>query len=126
MLHTQRQDDVYSTTVRSAILALDREGFQSFRAELPEYDAPSKLKAVDADSFFVPDITAEGRHGEKGYFEIAQKTENEAQLARKWDLLSRIAQMKQGIFKVLVPSGHMRFTQDLMRKYQLQFEVAKL
>lgn len=126
MLLSQRQDDVYSTTVRSAILALDRAGFQSFRAELPEYDAPAKLKAVDADSFFVPDITAKGRDGEKGYFEIAQKTENDAQLARKWDLLSRIAQMKRGVFKVLVPSGHMRFTKDLMRKYQLQFEVAKL
>lgn len=116
----------YATTLRKAILKLNQRGFSSFRASLPEYDPPTVLKSSKGEVVFSPDIEAEGMNGEKAYFEIAQKTGDESQLARKWELLHSLAQMKAGIFNVLVPQGHMRFTQDLARKYSMQLELAKL
>lgn len=126
MLKTEKTSSAYPTSVRSVILALNMQGFENFRAELPEYEAPGSLVAQQEDTSFTPDITAMHRDGHKGYFEIAQKTTDESQLARKWELLSSMAKARNGIFKVFVPSGHMRFTQNLVSRYRLDLEIAKL
>lgn len=109
-------------------LALQRVrqlGFESIRSRLDSEEQTAHLRMKDSNQRMQPDITAE-KHGGKHYFEVATREDDPGQTLQKWLLLSRLAELKGGVFRIFVPKGSMRYTQSLMRKGKIRGEVIKL
>ncbi len=101
-------------------------GYKDIRANLEDYDTPSKLsRAGEDDEAFIPDITGV-LNGRKSYFELALKTDKVRPVVTKWKLLSNMAKFKNGKLFLIVPRGHFAFTSRLLNKYPIQAEVIKL
>ena len=100
-------------------------GYKNIRANVENFETPSRLSRGKKEEAFIPDITGI-LNGRKSYFELALKTEKIRQVVTKWKLLSKIAAFKRGKFVLLVPSGHFAFTNRLLKKYPIEAKVVKL
>lgn len=99
--------------------------FEDIKARYEDFDEPATLKMKGSDVEFTPDITAT-KNGAKYYFEIADRTEDQSHVISKWQLLSTLATMKGGDFKIFVPYGSMKYTNDILKSKDIQAEVVKL
>jgi precorrin-4 methylase len=79
----------------------------------------------DEEKSFIPDITAT-KNGGKYYFEIANRNEAERDVVGKWKLMSTLARMKNGDFRIFVPYGSMKYTNEILEKKNIEAEVIKL
>lgn len=104
---------------------LGTKKFDSLKANITGFEAPSPFRKTDGDGTFVPDITAT-KDGEKNYYEIAVKNTNVQETVSKWKLLSQMAQIKNGKFFLLVPRGNLAFAQRTMEKYNVRADVIKI
>ena len=125
MLKENREEINYDSIIENIVKDLERKGYNEIKASLENYDHPTKLKRRQDNAEFMPDITAV-KYGNKHYFEIARKTEQEIKLVGKWQLLSTLSEMKNGKFRVYVPHGSMRFTNDILKKYDIHADVVKI
>lgn len=125
MLRETRNKEKYNEIVLAAVDIVKNTGFTHIQADLPEYEQPTRLINKADDFAFVPDIVAE-KGGQKGYFEISKKTEDLKKLIGKWKLLSLMAKLRNGIFRIFVPRGHMKFTRDLLKQYDIDADLVKL
>jgi len=125
MLIESRIEEKYQNYLETAIKILEKKGFESIKAELPDLTPPAALVRQSDDRSYTPDITAT-RYGAKSYFEIAQKTSDTGHLVAKWKLLAKLAKLKNGEFHIFVPRGAMSFTRDIVAKYNITAEVTKL
>lgn len=101
-------------------------GYQNVRANLDGYDTPAKLsRAKEDDEAFIPDATGV-LNGKKSYFELAQKTDDLQEVVTKWKLLSNLASYKNGKLFLVVPHGHLAFTNRILNNYPIQAEVIKI
>ena len=101
------------------------KGFKMIRANIDNFDAPSKLNRKGDNDYFVPDITGI-LNGRKSYFEVAMKTDKIRHLVTKWKLLSNMARFKEGKLFLLVPKGHLAFTNKIIKDYAISAEVIKI
>lgn len=125
MLKENREEVNYDTIISNVVQELEKKGFKDIKADIDSYDAPAMLVRKRDNLKFKPDITAV-KYGNKHYFEIAKKTEKERTLVGKWQLLSTLSEMKNGNFKVYVPYGNMRFTNDIIKKYDIKADIVKI
>lgn len=125
MLNTERVDPRAKKHILNLTHQLGERGFEEIKATVPGYPNPTAFKNAATENRILPDVTAM-RDGQKEIIEIAHKTDDPLALARKWHFLSRLAKIRNAIFKVVVPRGHMRFTRDLIARHDLRLEVEKL
>lgn len=125
MLKESRTTSKYLERVTKVIENLERQGFTDIQADIDDYETPPRLISKSKDINFVPDVMAR-KNGNKGYFEISKKVSDTNELVNKWTALSTLAEMKNGIFKIYVPHGHMKFTREILTDYNINAEVVKL
>ncbi|GEM_PF-271556 len=114
------------TLRRQAVKMLERKGYQEIKTSLPDYEEPTAFNQVDTDEVYQPDLTARTAFS-KHYFEIIEdKSENKLRVAGKWKLMSKLAEIKNGKFFVLVPHGMMSYTNRLLESQNIKAEVLKL
>lgn len=125
MLQENIQSDRYQEHIEQAVNYVKNLGFDEIKARFGDFEEPASLKMKGSDVEFTPDITAM-KYGAKYYFEIADRTEAPSEVVSKWQLLSTLAQMKNGEFKVFVPYGSMKYTNDILKNKNITAEVVKL
>lgn len=125
MLREARNEEKYDERIMAAVEFIKKTGFDHIKADLPNYEQPTRLINKSDNSTFAPDIFAE-KGEQKGYFEIATKTEDIKKLVGKWQLLAMMAELKSGIFKIFVPHGHMKFTRELINQYHIDADLVRL
>lgn len=125
MLKETRDKEKYNERIMAAVNIIKKTGFDHIKADLPDYEQPSRLINKSDNYTFTPDICAE-KGDQKGYFEISVKTDDQKKLVGKWQLLAMMAELKSGIFKIFVPHGHMKFTRDLIRQYNIEADLVRL
>lgn len=125
MLKESKRDEAYEKMVSQIIERVKKQGYSDIRADINEYESPHKLIGQSKKISYTPDITGKKDDG-LGYFEIAKKVQNTNELVNKWKALSLLADMKNGVFKVYVPHGHMKFTRELINDHNIKAEIVKL
>ncbi|WP_258104577.1 hypothetical protein [Marinoscillum sp. MHG1-6] len=125
MLLESRKSVSYESLLAKAVGKIEQLGYSEIRADLEDYEKPFELKGKTNDINFVPDLTAR-KGNSKTYFEISQKVEDTRELVNKWKLLETLSKMKNGNFKIFVPHGQMKFTQELIEQHQIRAELEKI
>lgn len=125
MLKELRSEDKYEKRLRKVVKKLENGRYENIRADLEGYEQPAKLINKATNTAYIPDVTAV-KDGNKYYFEIAMKTDDELKLAGKWNLLSTLASMKDGMLKIFAPHGQMAFTKRLTKQFNIQCEMASM
>ncbi|MBR9997344.1 MAG: hypothetical protein KFF73_00165 [Cyclobacteriaceae bacterium] len=125
MLKNSRNKENYIEKVNRVIEKVKKQGFTDIRADVGNYERPPRLISKSREVDFIPDVVAR-KNGFKGYFEISKKEKDTNSLVNKWSALSMLANMKNGIFRIYVPHGHMKFTRQLLTAYDIKAEVIKL
>jgi hypothetical protein len=126
MLKELRDETKYDVVLKKVIENVKKEGYTEIRAAVADREMPAKLVSQNNDDIFIPDVTAQSKYGGKAYFEIAKKIGETTKLVNKWKLLSTLAEIKNGIFRIFVPHGAMRFTRELVNRYNINAEVVKI
>lgn len=112
---------------QKAVDLIRKKGYIDIKANSEELDLeqPTGYVQQREDDVYTPDLTA--LHlGRKSYFEIALKTKQVKRLINKWKLMSRLAEVKHGNFFLLVPRGHVRFTNQLIDEHNIDANLIKL
>lgn len=125
MLNKEKNKTIAQTHIRKVVQQLENQGFEHIRARIEGYDAPKGFQSQQKDLTLVPDITILDQ-GEKHYIEVAHKTSNRRLLATKWKLLAQLSKAREGMLKIFVPHGHMRFTRELISAHNIQAELVKI
>lgn len=126
MLEANVESGKYQENIDRAVGYVENLGFENIRARYEGYDEPAALKMQGNEKkSFTPDITAT-KNGGKYYFEIADRTENTTEVVGKWKLMSTLANMKDGDFRIFVPYGSMKYTNEILEKKNIKAEIIKL
>lgn len=125
MLEANVESGKYQNNIDRAVGYVENLGFENIRARYEGYEEPASLKMQGKDKSFTPDITAI-KNGGKYYFEIADRTENPTEVVGKWKLMSVLAEMKDGDFRIFVPYGSMKYTNEILEGKNIKAEVIKL
>lgn len=125
MLRANVESGKYQDNIDRAIDYVENLGFENIRARYEGYEEPAGLKMQGEDKSFTPDITAM-KNGGKYYFEIADRNEDPVEVVGKWKLMSTLAEMKDGDFRIFVPYGSMKYTNEIITKKNIKAEVIKL
>ena len=125
MLKKSREAASYQERLKKVIENVKKMGYTDIRADIDEFETPPRLISKSNNIEFVPDVVAR-KNGNKGYFEISKKEKDINELINKWSALSTLADIRNGIFRIYVPHGHMKFTRELLTAHSIQAEVQKL
>lgn len=125
MLKHSRNQEKYVLKINKVIEKVKKQGFTDIRADVGDYDKPPRLISKSKKIDFIPDVVAR-KNGTKGYFEISKKEKDTNDLINKWSALSTLAEMKNGLFRIYVPHGHMKFTRQLLTAHDIKAEVIRL
>ncbi len=123
-VHQEKDSDMIRQVVEEVV---SPRGYKDIRANLEDYESPSKLmrRQGDEEEFFIPDATGV-INGRKSYFELALKTDKVRQVVTKWKLLANMAAFKRGKLFLIAPRGHYAFASRLLNKYAIQAEIVRL
>lgn len=122
MLKSEVSSNDFTRYFEEAVSWLTKYGYDQIKADCDGYDAPGGFKNANSEQMLVPDLTA-FREQSKSYFEISLKTESKSELATKWKLLESMAKLRNGLFKIFAPRGHVRFTREMVEKYSIEAEI---
>jgi hypothetical protein len=125
MLKHSRNKEKYVLKINRVIEKVKKQGFTDIRADVGDYDKPPRLISKSKKIDFIPDVVAR-KNGTKGYFEISKKEKDTNDLINKWSVLATLAEMKNGLFRIYVPHGHMKFTRQLLTAHDIKAEVIRL
>ncbi len=125
MLKHSRNEESYVKKVNRVIDQVKKQGFTDIRADIGDFERPPRLISKSRKLDFIPDVVAR-KNDTKGYFEISQKEKDTNNLINKWAALSTLADMKNGVFRIYVPHGHMKFTRQLLTAHEIKAEVIRL
>lgn len=125
MLKEMRRE-AYDDTLSKVIKNIERQGYTDIRADIDSYEAPARLVSRTKDDEYIPDATAVNHYGDKYYFEISRRTKEPNKLVNKWKLLDTVARIKNGALKIFVPHGSMKFTQEIVKKHNIEAELVKI
>lgn len=126
MPNFERNTPEYEVMVSSIASYLDKKGYERIRADLTDFEKPSRLMKQGSADAYVPDLTARKGAG-KCYFEIVNTTEEQKlRTVGKWQLFSMLAQSQNGKFFVVVPHGKMSYTNRLLSDHNIHAEIVKM
>lgn len=126
MLKSDRSERTYDRTLTDSLSKLKLLGFKEFRMDLPDYPSPTGFLMKGKDDFkVVPDIVAD-YGGRRSFIEISKKTDNPTQLVSKWKLLSKMAGLKNAFFGIITPKGTIKYTQELIDRYQIEAKLIRI
>jgi hypothetical protein len=125
MLKKSRNSVSYNERLKKVIEKVKKMGYTDIRADIDDFESPPRLINKSKNIEFIPDVVAR-RNGNKGYFEISKKEKDINDLINKWSALSTLAEIRNGVFQIYVPHGHMKFTRELLTAHEIQAEVYKL
>lgn len=125
MTSTAKDFELYE----KAIDWIKKRGYDKVKAKIDDFDSPTSfLRSNDREeetNSMTPDITAVMR-GNKCYFEIAIKDDDQDWLVTKWKLLDRLAAMKEGKFFLFTPHGHRAFADRIIRDYEINAKLINI
>lgn len=111
---------------KKAVELLQKKGYKDIKADLPDFDQPTRFTEKNSDKTFAPDLTAETLMG-KDYFKIVEgDKENMQEVVSKWKLFSSMAKLKNGKFFLLVPYGKKKYTAELVKEHNIDAQLLKL
>ncbi len=111
---------------QKAVELLKRKGYKDIKADLPDFDQPTRFTEKSSDKTFAPDLTGETLMG-KDYFKIVEgDKENTQDVVSKWKLFANLAKLKNGKFFLLVPYGKKKYTTELVREHNIEAQMMKL
>lgn len=125
MLQSNVDSGKYQEHIDRAVEYVENLGFENIKARYEGYDEPATLRMQGSDVSFTPDITAM-KNGGKYYFEIADRNEKKSEVVGKWKLMATLADMKGGDFRIFVPYGSMKYTNDILNSKNIEAEIIKL
>lgn len=125
MLQSNVESGKYQEHIDRAIDYVENLGFENVRARYEGYEEPGSLRMQGTEKSFTPDITAT-KNGGKYYFEIADRGESSIEVVGKWKLMATLADMKGGDFRIFVPYGSMKYTNDILDNKHIKAEIIKL
>ena len=125
MLESNIESGKYQESIDRAVDYVENLGFENIRARYEGYDAPASLIMQSTGKSFTPDITAT-KNGGKYYFEIADRGDVQKEVVGKWKLMATLASMKGGDFRIFVPYGSMKYTNDILVNKNIKAEIIKL
>lgn len=125
MLQSNVESGKYQEHIDRAVDYVNNLGFENIRARYEGYDEPASLIMQSNGKAFTPDITAM-KNGGKYYFEIADRGEIRMEVIGKWKLMATLAKMKGGDFRIFVPYGSMKYTNDIIENKNIKAEIIKL
>ena len=125
MLQSNVDTGKYQEHIDRAVEYVENLGFENIRARYEGYDEPASLRMQSTGKTFTPDITAQ-KNGGKYYFEIADRGESSSDIVGKWKLMATLAEMKGGDFRIFVPYGSMKYTNDILTNKHIKAEIIKL
>jgi hypothetical protein len=126
MSNLQKNTPEYEGMVTSIATYLNKKGYAHIRADLAEFERPSRLLKKGSEDAYIPDLTAQKNNG-TCYFEIVNTSEEQKlRTVGKWQLLSMLAQSQNGKFFVLVPHGKMSYANRLLADHNISAEVVKM
>ena len=96
---------------------------QSIRVNSEGYEAPQSFINKTRDEVVEPDLTFVSAGGGKHYTDIALKSDEAQHLVTRWKFLAMMASMKSGKLHLLAPKGHLMFTRNLVRQYNIEAQV---
>ena len=94
------------------------KGITGIKANCEGFEQPTVFTAVGGEEPITPDVTGK-KFDSKIYIEIATKTDDVRRQVSKWKLLSTIAEMKGGKLILLAPKGHKAFTEQILKRHNL-------
>lgn len=113
-------------TAYSAIQLLESKGYKNIKADLPDFEQPTKFIEKESEQAYAPDLTGQTLLG-KDYFAIVDsKDRDENTVVSQWKLLSSIARLKNGKFFLLVTHGYNAYAQKILQSYDIEAHVLKL
>lgn len=125
MTSTAKDFELYE----KAIDWIKKRGYDKVKSKIDDFDSPTSfLRSNDREeetNSMTPDITAVMR-GNKCYFEIAIKDDDQDRLVTKWKLLDRLAAMKEGKFFLFTPHGHRAFADRIIRDYEINAKLINI
>ena len=104
---------------------LEKRGFENIQADVEGYESPKSYTKVGSDISITPDLVAE-REGVKHYFEVSLKSAEPNLLKSKWRFLDVLTRMKNHRFKIVTRRGHYKFTDDMLRDFNLDKDPIKI
>ncbi len=111
---------------QKAVELLQKKGYKDIKADLPDFDQPTRFTEKTSEKTFAPDMTAETLMG-KDYFKIVEgDKENTQEVVSKWKLFSNLAKLKNGKFFLLVPYGKKKYTTELVKEYNIDAHMLNL
>lgn len=125
MLQSNVDSGKYQEHIDRAVDYVENLGFENVRARYDGYEEPASLRMQGTGKTFTPDITAT-KNGGKYYFEIADRGESTSEVVGKWKLMATLAEMKGGDFRIFVPYGSMKYTNDILTNKSIKAEIIKL
>jgi hypothetical protein len=107
------------STIHAFHKYLADQGFTDICIDHDAYEPPSKIIKSNQQDYFVPNATAL-KDDHKVYFEwVPRHVVDKPRLLNKWQLLSTLARMKDGIFYLIVPDGKLRYTRQLLKDHDI-------
>lgn len=111
---------------QKAVELLQSKGYKEIKADLPDFEHPTRFTEKNSDKTFAPDLTGETLMG-KDYFKIVEgDKENRQDVVSKWKLFSNIAKLKNGRFFLLVPYGKKKYATELVKEHNIDAQMLKL
>lgn len=125
MLQSNVDTGKYQEHIDRAVDYVENLGFENIKARYEGYSEPASLRMQGSDKTFTPDITAT-KNGGKYYFEVADRGESRNEVVGKWKLMAALAEMKGGDFRIFVPYGSMKYTNEILENKHIKAEIIKL
>lgn len=105
--------------IQHAIAWVKKKPVTGLKVKADGFEEPKVFLNQRTKEEVQPDISYIAPGGAKHYTEIALKNDDPQGLITRWKLLSLMASMKNGKLHLLAPKGHKMFTQNLVRKYNI-------
>lgn len=111
---------------QKAVELLQSKGYKEIKADLPDFEQPTRFTEKNSDKTFAPDLTGETLIG-KDYFKIVEgDKQNTQEVVSKWKLFSNLARIKNGKFYLLVPYGKKKYTNELIKEHNIDAHLLTL
>ena len=115
---TYTDKEKYSDILNESVDYLEKRGYENIKADTEGYETPKSFSKVGSDVNITPDIVAE-KEGQRHYFELSLKSEEQKLLKSKWLFLNALSALKSHRFRLITTKGHYKFTSEMMQELNL-------
>lgn len=109
---------------KAAEWAETKQGLSNIKANHRQFEMPKRFHNPMLGNPIIPDVSGL-KEGGKFYVEVATKTDFFSKRVSKWQLLSKLAQIKGGKLLLLAPVGHRAFVKRILEDYSLNAKMVE-